>query len=166
MAGFSGTYKKSRVPQKRAAKPVLFGFYEVDAFPMGLFDIFSKKQVGSATLFDLQCELHPFRLQAYRNDGVDLEISLTNRHDQPLLSSITISVPRQLGMDRTGISHEREIRLGELSPGESKRFKTGVFSNQKSAPGSYPVDVFASAHYRDYGHVLNEVRKRLVIRVE
>ncbi|MBI5226420.1 hypothetical protein HY994_04250 [Candidatus Micrarchaeota archaeon] len=133
---------------------------------MGLFDIFSKKQVNAGTLFDLQCELHPFRLAAYKNDGVDLEISLTNAHDQPLLTSITISVPRVLGMDRTGISHEREIRLGEIAPGASKRFKAGVFSNQKSAPGTYAVDVFASAHYRDYGHVLNQVRKRLVIRVE
>lgn len=132
---------------------------------MGLFDLFSKKVVKS-NLYDLQCELHPFRLAAHKNDGVDLEISLQNVHDQPLLTSITVSVPRQLGMDRTGISHEREIRLGELASGQSKRFKIGVFSNQKSAPGTYPVDVFASAHYRDYGHVLNEVRRRLVIRVE
>ncbi|MBI2445763.1 hypothetical protein HYV43_05225 [Candidatus Micrarchaeota archaeon] len=132
---------------------------------MGFFDIFSKKVVKGG-LYDLQCELHPFRLAKYKNDGVDLEISLQNLHDQPLLTSITITVPRVLGMDRTGISHEREIRLGELAPGQTKRFKVGVFSNQKSAPGTYPVDVFASAHYRDYGHVLNQVRKRLPIRVE
>ncbi len=132
---------------------------------MGFLDFFGKKPVREG-LYDLQCELHPFRLAAHRNDAVDLEIFVRNIHDQQLLTSVTVTVPKNIGMDRTGLSHEREIRLGPLEPNASKRFKVGVFSNQKSAPGNYQVDVYVSAHYRDYGHLLNQTRRKLLARVE
>ncbi|MDP2717599.1 MAG: hypothetical protein Q8P02_02555 [Candidatus Micrarchaeota archaeon] len=131
---------------------------------MGFLDFFGKKPVRGF-LFDLQASVHPFRLAAHRSDAVDLEVSITNASDQPQLTSVTIVVPCVLGLDRTGLMHEREVRLGTLQPGEQKRFKAGVFSNQKSAAGTYALQVFASAHYRDYGHLLNQVRIKVPVRV-
>ena|SRR3989338_9233823 len=132
---------------------------------MGIFDFFGKKPLP-AFLYDLHCELHPFRLKAHKNDAIDLEVRLVNTTTAPLLTSVIISVPRTLGMDQTGLSHEKEVRMGVLQPGEHKQFRVGVFSNQKSAPGSYPVRVHATAHYHDYGHVMNQVRQTLTVRVE
>ncbi len=132
---------------------------------MGIFDFFGKKKLP-AFLYDLQCEVHPFRLKAHKNDGIDLEIDLTNTSGEPLLTSVIITVPRPLGMDPTGLSQQKEVRLGNLGPNERKQFRVGVFSNQKSAPGTYAVRVHATAHFHDYGHILNQVRKTLDVRVE
>ncbi|MBI4360200.1 hypothetical protein HY572_00325 [Candidatus Micrarchaeota archaeon] len=132
---------------------------------MGFLDFLGKKPVRGI-LYDLEAEVHPFRLTAHRNDAVDLEVFIQNTSDQPLLTSVTVVVPRVLGLDRTGLMQQREVRLGSLLPGESKRFKAGVYSNQKSAPGTYSIGLLASAHYRDYGHVLNQARKKITVRVE
>ena len=131
---------------------------------MGLFDLFEKKPPAEPNVYSLECGLHPFRLSAHKNDAVDLEIDLQNTADKELLTSVVVEVKKPVALDQTGLSNTREIRLGPLQPGERKKLKVAVYSNPRVAPGSYDVKVFAIEHYRDYGHVINEVKKTMSLR--
>jgi uncharacterized membrane protein len=131
-----------------------------------LFDrLFGKKLLNSGgPAYSLECELHPLRLQAHKPDYLDLEVAVSNQFDRELLTSIVIQVPRGLGFEQSALSQEREIRLGMLRPGESKRFKVPVWATQRTEPGHYPVRVHAISHFHDYGYVLNEVRREVGLR--
>lgn len=133
---------------------------------MGIFDLFGKKPVGGEGAYTLACAFHPFRLSSRRGDAVDLEIDLTNASSVPLLTSLVVVVPKELGLDKTGLMQQREFRLGEMQPGDQKHFTVAICSTPKTTPSTYPVKVFAISNYRDYGHVLNEARRDLTIRVE
>lgn len=116
-------------------------------------------------MYALECDVHPFRLQAHKPDAVDLEIGVENTSGEPLLTSIIVTVPRALGTDPSALSHEREVRIGMMAPSEHRNLTVSIYSTQKSAPGTYDVRVHATAHYHDYGHILNQVRKLVELRV-
>jgi len=133
---------------------------------MGFFDnLFGKKEVISPYLYTLECSIHPFRLPAHKNDAVDLEVRVTNNSDQPLLTSIVTVCSRAVGFDSLGLQQQHESRLGEMKPGETRFVKIPIHSTPKTPPGSYKVAVFAISHYRDYAHILNEVKRVLELRV-
>lgn len=131
---------------------------------MGLFEMFGKKSVVGPSAYSLSCSIHPFRIAAHKNDAVDLEVDLQNAADKELLTSVVVEVKKPLALDQTGLTNQREVRLGSLQPGERKKLKIAVYSTPRVQPGSYDVRVFAIEHYRDYGHVMNEVKKTLVLR--
>ncbi|MBI5635503.1 hypothetical protein HY993_00900 [Candidatus Micrarchaeota archaeon] len=131
---------------------------------MGLFDLFGKKEVPK-TFFALSCEFHPYRLPSGSNDFVDLEISLTNNFDKPVLTSIVVEVPKGLGFERSAIQCQREIRLGTLAAFEKKFVKAQVWNTARTPSGNYGVKITAIAHFNDYAHVLNEARKTMTLRV-
>lgn len=131
---------------------------------MGLFELFGKKSVVGPSVYSLSCGLHPFRLSAHKNDAVDLEVDLQNSADKELLTSVVVEVQKPIALDSTGLTNQREIRLGPLQPGERKQLKIAVYSTPRVAPGTYAVRVYAIEHYRDYGHVMNEVKKTLTLR--
>lgn len=133
---------------------------------MGLFDnLFGKKEAISPYMYVLECSAHPFRLPAYKNGAIDLEVRVTNNTEQVLLTSIVTVCSRAIGFDTLGLQQQHESRLGELRPSESRFVKISVYSTPKSAPGTYKISVFAISHYRDYAHVLNEVKRSLELRV-
>ncbi|MEM4255507.1 MAG: hypothetical protein QXR53_04245 [Candidatus Norongarragalinales archaeon] len=133
---------------------------------MGFFDsLFGKKEVVSPFLYTLECSLHPFRLAAFKNDTVDLEVCVRNNSDRPLLTSIVTVCSKAIGFDTIGLQQQHESRLGELKPGETRFLKIPVHSTPKSQPGNYKIAVFAISHYRDYAHILNEVKRTLEVRV-
>jgi len=133
---------------------------------VGVFDLFGKKPVSSEFQYDLECSMHPIRLPAFKEDFIVLNVSLQNTSDQPLLTSLVLAVPKTIGFDRTALQQEHETRVGELPSGESRVFSFKIWGTQRTRPGSYPLRVYAVSHYRDYGHVLNEVRKTVDLRVE
>lgn len=132
---------------------------------MGIFDLFGKKKFdASGAVFMLDLELHPMRVAANKNDFVDLEISLQNATDAEVLTSVVITLPKQLGFEQSALSHQKEIRLSQLRPREARQLKVQVWGTQRTDAGSYPISVYAIAHYRDYGYVLNEMRKKIELR--
>ena len=134
---------------------------------MGIFDLFGKKEVPhNASMYNLQCEIHPMKLNAHQIDFVDLEIDITNNIDKELLTSIVISVPKSLGFEGSALSQQREIRLGMLQPHQKHHLKVQVFATQRTEAGRHPIEVYAMSHYRDYTYVINEVRKKIELRVE
>ncbi|HIH20894.1 TPA: hypothetical protein HA244_06525 [Candidatus Micrarchaeota archaeon] len=133
---------------------------------MSFFDsLFGKKEVVTPYMYGLECSFHPFRLRAHTKDAVDLEIRLRNNTDQELLSALVVVLPHDLGFEQIGLQQEHESRLGLMKPGEERFIKIPVWSNQKTPPGSYKVKIFAISHYRDYSHVLNEVKRTMELRV-
>ncbi|PIO05860.1 hypothetical protein COT29_03820 [Candidatus Micrarchaeota archaeon CG08_land_8_20_14_0_20_59_11] len=133
---------------------------------MGVFDLFGKKPVSSEFQYSLECSVHPIRLPAFKEDYVLLNVSLQNTSDQPLLTSLVLVVPKTIGFDRTALQQEHETRVGEMQPGERKGFPFKIWSTSRTRAGSYPLRVYAVSHYRDYGHILNEVRRTIDLRVE
>ncbi len=133
---------------------------------MTLFELFGKKPAPTlSTPFDLSFSFHPLRISAYKPDYAEVTILLRNTSPEEQLTSLIISVPHGLGFEQTGLSQARELRLGFVKSGEEKRFKVNIYSNTRSRPGEYDVKMYAAAHYRNYGHVLNELRKNLTLRV-
>lgn len=132
---------------------------------MGFFDLFGKKPVTGPYLFDLNVSIHPLRLPAHHAGVAELTVRVRNNSDQELLTSVVAVLPRVLGFERIGLRQEHEQRLGPLKPGEERIVKIEVWSNQKTPPGAYVCKVFAISHYRDYAHILNEVRRIVDLRV-
>ncbi len=132
---------------------------------MGLFDLFGKKRgPTSGTIYTLTATIHPLRLPAHTNEYAELEIEVRNDFEKELLTSIVVEAPKPLGFDRSALSQQREVRLGNLAPGETKRFTVPLWSTQRTPPGDYRVKIYAISHYNNYGYVLNEVRKELIVR--
>jgi len=135
---------------------------------MGLLDIFGKKDVSAELTkkvpYELKLSFHPLRISANKSDSVRMSILLSNRSGEPLLTSVVVQVPKKLGLDQTCLSNVREIRLGELAPGEKKELAVDIYSSTKTDEGSYTITVTAIAHYRNYAYVLNSESKSAQLR--
>ncbi len=132
---------------------------------MALFELFGKKPAPIlSTPFDVSFTFHPLRVSAHKQDYAEVIITLKNTSGEEQLTSFIIAVPHGLGFESTGLSQERELRLGFLKAGEEKKFKVNIYSNQRTRPGDYIVKMFAAAHYRNYGYVANELRKSFTLR--
>jgi uncharacterized membrane protein len=94
-----------------------------------------------------------------------LNLKIKNMTKETLLTSVVVELPQGLGFDTIGVSKQREVRVGELAPDEEKNVGVEVYSSVKSDPGEYTVSLTAIAHYRDYGHVINAVKKRTSLKV-
>jgi uncharacterized membrane protein len=92
-----------------------------------------------------------------------MTVKMTNITKEILLSSVVVEAPGQLGFDEMNLSKQREVRIGELQPNEAREIRISVYSSMKSDPGEYTLTLTAIAHYRDYGHVLNMVKKRVAV---
>ncbi|MEK6954835.1 MAG: hypothetical protein AABX01_07525 [Candidatus Micrarchaeota archaeon] len=132
---------------------------------MGIFDLFGSKEVPLDKMFTLHTEFHPFKLAANHADSVDLEIKLTNNLDKEVLTSVVVQVPKPLGLDKSAFMQQRELRLGALQAHETKDVKVQIYSGQRVQKGTYPVMIYAISHYRDYSYILNEMRKKMELRV-
>jgi len=134
---------------------------------MGITDmLFGKKKVPafSAGVFSIDTNMHPFRIAAHKADYAQLDITVTNKFDKELLTSVTITVPKALGFEQSQLTHQREIRAGTLAPGESKSIRVQIWGSGRTDPGNHEIKIFAMSHYRDYSYVLNEVRKTVELR--
>ncbi|MCL4389190.1 MAG: hypothetical protein M1528_03090 [Candidatus Marsarchaeota archaeon] len=136
---------------------------------MGIFNLFGKKDASSELTkpspFRISTEWTPYSLYSNRNNSTILNIKLKNMTKETLLTSVVVELPQTLGFDTMGVSKEREVRVGELVADEEKDLGVEVYGGMKSDPGEYTVLLTAIAHYRDYGHVINAVKKRTTLKV-
>ncbi len=135
---------------------------------MGLFNLFGKKDVSELvnnSPFRLATVWVPYTLYANKNGSTTLNVKIKNVTEEPLLTSLVVELPPSLGFEKTGLSKQREVRIGELAAGEEREVGVEVFGGMKSDPGEYTVVLTAMAHYRDYGHVINAVKKRTSLKV-
>ena len=136
---------------------------------MGLFDLFGKKDVSediSKKLpFILVTEFVPYRLKSKEKNNCTLNVRIKNLTKEPVLSSIVIEVTKQLSFDAMGISKQKEVKIGNLAPNEEKFSSIDIHGGVGTDKGSYTITMTAFVHYRDYAHVINEMRKRAVLEV-
>ncbi len=136
---------------------------------MSLFNIFGKKDVSSELMknppYRLSVELVPYRLEANKKSVATMFIHLANMTTEPLLTSVVIEAPSKIGFDEMGLSKQKEIRIGNMNPNEEKELKVDLFGGSATEKGSYTMSLTAIMHYRDYGHVINAVKKRMMINV-
>ncbi len=135
---------------------------------MGLFDLFGKKDVSELTKnspFRLATEWVPYSLESNKNNSSTLNVRIKNMTGEPLLTSVVVELPQYLGFEKLIMTKQREVRIGEMAPNEEREVGVEVFGGPKSDAGEYTVVLTAIAHYRDYGHVINAVKKRTTLRV-
>ncbi|MDE1825630.1 MAG: hypothetical protein KGH61_00450 [Candidatus Micrarchaeota archaeon] len=136
---------------------------------MKLPNFFGKKNVADEVArqppFRLLTEFVPYKLYSDRRSSTTLGLSLKNLTGEPLMSSIVIELPKQLSFDQMGLNHEKELRLGDLAASEEKNARVEIFGGTSVEKGEYTINISAFAHYRDYGHVLNAIKKKSSIEV-
>lgn len=134
---------------------------------MGIFDLFGKKDVGTDLRkqlpYNITTEFVPYKLKANTRGSTTLVVNLKNMTESPVTSSVVVEVPERISLDSTGMSKEKEVRLGTLAPNESKDAKVEIFSSAGTDKGEYTLTITAFIHYRDYAHVLNAMKKRTIL---
>jgi uncharacterized membrane protein len=136
---------------------------------VGIFNIFGKRDASNDLMknqpFRLSTELVPYKLYANKSSSASLMVKVKNMTNEVVLTSVVAELPSQLGFDEVGVSKQREIRVGEIAPHDEKEVRFDVFGSVTSDPGEYTIILTAIAHYRDYGHVINAVKKRSTLNV-
>jgi len=136
---------------------------------MGILDIFGKKDVsnelGKRVPFMIKAEFTPYHLKSRERSVVSLNLGLKNITGEPVLGSMVVELPKQLSFDSIGASKQKEVRLGTMANNEEKMAGIDIYGGTGTDKGSYTITITAFVHYRDYGHVINEVRKRTVVEV-
>jgi uncharacterized membrane protein len=134
-----------------------------------IFGPFGKKNVSEdltkKSPYRIMTEWMPYKLYSGKKSTSSLTIKLKNMTGEALLTSVVAEVPKQLGFDEIGLTKQKEVRLGYLAPEEEKEVRIDVYNSSGADPGDYTVSLTAIAHYRDYGHILNAIRKRAMISV-
>jgi hypothetical protein len=134
---------------------------------MGIFDLFGKKDVATDLRkqlpYNVSTEFVPYKLKANNRGSSTLVIGLKNMTQEPVMGSVVVEVPERVSLDTTGMSREKEVRLGTLAPNENKEARVDIFSSSGTDRGEYTVTITAFIHYRDYAHVLNAMKKRAII---
>jgi hypothetical protein len=136
---------------------------------MKILDLFGKKdaaqEVGRSLPYRVTSEFIPYRLYANRKGSSLLLMRLKNLTNEPVLSSVVVEVPKGLSLDDTGLSAAKELRLGTLAPGDEKEARVEVHGDTGTDKGEYTLSITAFIHYRDYGHVLNAMKKKALLEV-
>ncbi len=107
----------------------------------------------------------PYHLKANTSSTASLALSIKNVAREPLLTSVTVSLPKGLKFDKAGAVKSSEVRLGTIDPGLTKETMFDVMGDVSTGAGTYVVELTVYAHYGDYAHVMNSVRKNVHINV-
>lgn len=136
---------------------------------MALFDIFGKKDVSKDLTkrlpFVVATEFLPYKLYAGKKSATTLFVRLRNATNEVVLTSLVVELPNKISFDDVMIAREREMRLGAIAPSEEKEVRLNLHNSLDADKGEYTIILSAIAHYRDYGHVMNAVKKRIPLQV-
>ncbi|MGA3020749.1 MAG: hypothetical protein ABSD68_02255 [Candidatus Micrarchaeales archaeon] len=136
---------------------------------MKILDLFGKKdsaeELGRTLPYRIISEFVPYKLYANRKGSTLLMLRLKNLTKENVLSSIVVEVPKNLSVDEMGLSAAKELRVGTLAPGEEKETRVEIHGDAGTDKGEYTLSITAFIHYRDYGHVLNAMKKKAVLEV-
>lgn len=136
---------------------------------LALLDIFGKKDarkdLEKKYPFLVTTEWVPYKLYAKKRSSSTLYIRIKNLTKEVVLTSLALELPNKLGFEDMGLAKEREIRLGEIGVDEERELKFNISNSLDADKGEYTLVLAVMAHYRDYGHVMNMVRKRISVQV-
>ncbi len=128
---------------------------------MSIFDVFKKSDEGAGprSPYFVGISVTPYRLHANRRDSVMVTVNVRNLTKDPLMTSVEMELPSGLSFDDIGMVRKKLFKLDSLDPGKEKEVKANVLGNVKTDKGDYTMNVVTTAHFRDYDHVVNAVRK-------
>jgi len=135
---------------------------------MGILDnlMGKKEEPARAGLpFNVSTALRPVRLNARKENCLELLVTVANASNEPLMMSVNVEVPKPLGFENVGLTKIKEIRIGELAAQKEKTVSFSVCANSQTPAGVYSALLTVSQHYRDYSHVLNYAKKSVEVRV-
>jgi hypothetical protein len=134
---------------------------------MGIMNLFGKKDSASEITkgppYSVSTELVPYKLHAKMSSNALLVVKVRNLTKDVLLTSVVAKVPGKLGFDEMVMQKEKEVRVGDMQPGETKETEFKIYSSVGSEVGDYTLALTTFAHYRDYAHVLNSIRKDVTV---
>lgn len=163
-------YRKSvqHVLRDKKLKIALLAYSNDDS--MKILDLFGKKdssqELGRALPYKVTTEFVPYHLYSNSSSSVMLLVRVKNLTKEQVLSSVVIEVPKTLSLDNMGLVTAKELRLGTIAPDEEKESRVDIHGGAGTEKGEYTLSITAFIHYRDYGHVLNAMKKRAVLEVE
>ncbi|MCL4371864.1 hypothetical protein M1373_00920 [Candidatus Marsarchaeota archaeon] len=136
---------------------------------MALFNIFGKKDASEDLVkrvpYKITTELVPYKLYSSRKSQASLFLKVKNLTKEVLMTSIVLELPDMLGFDEMGMAKQKELRVGDINPGEEREARVDIYNSLNADPGEYTIAITTISHYRDYGHVLNAVKKKATINV-
>lgn len=115
--------------------------------------------------FVVATEFVPYKLYAGKKSATTLSITLRNATKEVVLTSLAVELPNKIGFDDMTLAREREMRLGEIAPNTEKEVRINLHNSLDADKGEYTILLTAMAHYRDYGHVMNAIKKRIALQV-
>ena len=134
---------------------------------MGFLDnLMGKKEEPSRAglAFNVSTALRPVRLNARKENCLELLVTIKNASDEPIMTSASVEIPKSLGFENLGITKIKEIRMGDIAPQKEKTVSFTLCASSQTAPGTYSVLLTVNHHYKDYQHVQNYARKTVEVR--
>jgi len=132
------------------------------------FNIFGKKNSKfnkKGIPYALSLEWVPYKLFSGKKSSSTLFFKIKNVSTEGLLTSVVINLPQKLSFDSIGVMRKKELKVGELKPGEENEQKIDVMNSIDAPKGEYTIQIIATSHYRDYEHVINSIRKNTTIHI-
>lgn len=128
---------------------------------------FSEKDLSEkakASPFIVSNVFRPLRINARKENSIDLIIKITNKTNQDQLCSLLLVTPAELGLDSTCLSKSKEFRLGTILAGQTKELSIPIYANSQTPPVVFKLVLKVYAHYQNYNRVLNAVQKTIELR--
>lgn len=116
-------------------------------------------------MLSVSTKCSPIRISLSDKDVMTLTISVKNNSDEPRMASIDLDLPKDLSVDETGLTANKNAKLGEIMPGTSEEVSFDIRATHRASPKDYEALLTIFVHYRNYGSVLEKMRARTAIRV-
>ncbi|MFA5381693.1 MAG: hypothetical protein WC356_00880 [Candidatus Micrarchaeia archaeon] len=134
---------------------------------MGIFDLIKnigKNESDGSKPLTINTQFRPYRLNAHKNETVDLIVIVKNNDSKKNLISVVGKCPDKLGFGSPGLSKTEQKKLGELNPGEERTVVFKVQGNSNTSANDYPIGLLVYSHFRDYEHIENAAKKIVTLR--
>ncbi len=113
----------------------------------------------------VKTRLTPIRMIIGQKEPVNLEVMLRNTGDGEVMTSVIVTTPPGLGLDRSCIAREKRQRLDYIKPGEEKTVNFKVFPKFNVKEGDYEILVNALTHPDRYDKISSKRTHKTVLRV-
>jgi len=134
---------------------------------MAFLNIFGRKENKEEYKlpYRITTEWIPYKLYANQRSSSTLHVKIKNTTKEPLLTSLAVQLPDNLGFDAIALSRYKLEKIGEIAPDEEKEVDIPVYNSANADRGEYTVTIVATAHYRNYEYVINALRKSSTVQV-
>lgn len=117
-------------------------------------------------MVSFKSNVFPYRMVLSRREPVQLSVEMKNDSAEQKLISLEISLPRNLGFDKSGLKTREVIKIGNMIANEEKKLYFDIFPKAATEAMEYPVDIMVLEHYKDYNNVNRRQSKQVTIRVD